>query len=116
MLTHHPDDGLFPCSYTVNCRKNIFTSIYLTTQISDFKKKNPKLDQDSNFGLPDSYPGSIYSTGLNLSSESNSIQVALARHHLSSELNSSLFLYTDVLNQIDKEILTYNVCLDKLKF
>ena len=53
-----------------------------------------------------SYPGSINDTGLNLPLESNpmlcvDVYDAIC-HHLYDELTSPLFIYSDVLNQIDK--------------
>ena len=38
-----------------------------------FQEKNSNLYRDSNIGPPDSYPGSIYGTGLNLCLESNAV-------------------------------------------
>ena len=53
-----------------------------------------------------SYPGSIDSTGLNFSPQSNAMQGIVVCdticHHLTGELTLSLFLYSQVLNQIDK--------------
>jgi len=61
-----------------------------------------------------SYPGSIDGTGLNLSLESNAMQGVVVcdtvSRRLIDELTSSLFIYSDILGQID------NLYHEKLQF
>ena len=57
-----------------------------------------------------SYLGSIDGTGLNLSLESNAMGSC---DTLTSKLTLAFFF--NVLNQIDKYMQTYNLCLDKLQ-
>ena len=60
------------------------------------------------------YPGSIDGTGLNLSLESNAMQGVVVcdtvSRRLIDELTSSLFIYSDILGQID------NLYHEKLQF
>ena len=66
-----------------------------------------------------SYPGSIDDTGLNLSLESNAMHGIVVCntivHHLTGKLILFLFIYSVVLNQIDKYTQTYNLCFQKLQ-
>ena len=82
------------------------------------EKFEPRTSRCLNWLYNLSYPGSIDGTGVNLSLESNTMQRVLVYGSICRQLTSeltSLFLYSDILNQIDKCKLTYDLCLTKLQ-